>query len=167
MVCFFFLVFCCFRAPPAAYGGSQARGLIGATAAGRHPSNTRSEPRLRPTPHSSRQRRILDPLSEATRAQGLNLQPHGSQWNSFLLRHDGNASSQVFERRKGAKREPTQIYAAKKLIFLFITLVLCICSCRFAVLCAVVSFCLVDLPSHRLPLCRQVCPHSFVISPRV
>ena len=34
-----------------AYGGSQARGLIGATAAGLH--------------HSSQQRRILKPLSEA------------------------------------------------------------------------------------------------------
>ena len=33
-----------------AYGGSQARGLIGATAAGLHHSHTRSEPHLRPTP---------------------------------------------------------------------------------------------------------------------
>jgi len=33
-------------------GGSQARGLVGATAAGLHHShsNTRSEPHLRPTP---------------------------------------------------------------------------------------------------------------------
>ena len=30
----FFLVFCLFRAGPMAYGGSQARGLIGAVAAG-------------------------------------------------------------------------------------------------------------------------------------
>ena len=41
-----------FRAAPAAHGGSQARGPIGATAAD-----------LR---QSSRQRRILNPLSEAT-----------------------------------------------------------------------------------------------------
>ena len=39
-------------AAPAAYGGSQARGIIRAVAAGlRHShSNTRFEPRLRPTP---------------------------------------------------------------------------------------------------------------------
>ena len=43
----FFLLF---RAAPMAYGGSQASGLIGATAAGLHHSNARSEPRLRPTP---------------------------------------------------------------------------------------------------------------------
>ena len=37
---FFFLSF--FRATPAAYGGSQARGLIGAVAAGLRHSHTRS-----------------------------------------------------------------------------------------------------------------------------
>ena len=49
---FFFCLFCPFRAVPAAYGGSQARGLIEAIAAGlrqRH-SNARSELRLRPIP---------------------------------------------------------------------------------------------------------------------
>ena len=37
-----------FRATPMAYGGSQVRGPIGATAAGQHHShsNARSEPRL-------------------------------------------------------------------------------------------------------------------------
>ena len=41
-----------FRATPTAYGRSQARGRIGAAAAGLHHShsNTRSQPRLRPTP---------------------------------------------------------------------------------------------------------------------
>ena len=41
-----------FRATPSAYGGSQARGRIGAIAAALHHShtNTRSEPCLRPTP---------------------------------------------------------------------------------------------------------------------
>ena len=41
-----------FRAAPVAYGGSQARGPIGAIAAGLHHShsNSRSEPHLRPTP---------------------------------------------------------------------------------------------------------------------
>ena len=40
-----------FRATPTAYGGSLARGLIGATAAGLHHnhSNIGSEPRLRAT----------------------------------------------------------------------------------------------------------------------
>ena len=47
---FFFFVFSVFRAAPAAYGGSQARGLIGAVAADLHQrhSNTGSEPCLRP-----------------------------------------------------------------------------------------------------------------------
>ena len=41
-----------FRAAPAAYGGSQARGLIGAAAAGLHHShsNSGSKPCLRATP---------------------------------------------------------------------------------------------------------------------
>ena len=48
----FFFFFCLFRATPAAYGGSQARGLIGAIAAGRHHShrNTRSELHLQLMP---------------------------------------------------------------------------------------------------------------------
>ena len=49
-VFFFFFVFS--RAAPVVYGGSQARGPIGAVAAGLHHShsNTGSEPCLRPTP---------------------------------------------------------------------------------------------------------------------
>ena len=55
---FFFLkkklinLFCCFRAAPLAYGGSQARGQIGAAAARLHQShsNARSKPCLQPTP---------------------------------------------------------------------------------------------------------------------
>ena len=49
VVCF---IFCLFRAAPAAYGGSQARGLIRAVATGLRQSlsNARSEPRLQPTP---------------------------------------------------------------------------------------------------------------------
>ena len=48
-VCF---VFCLLRAAPSAYGDSQARGLIGAAAAGQSQShsNARSELFLRPTP---------------------------------------------------------------------------------------------------------------------
>ena len=47
--CFYFLfIFLLFRAAPSVYGGSQARGLLGATAAGLHHShsNTRSKPLL-------------------------------------------------------------------------------------------------------------------------
>ena len=42
--------FLLFRAARAAYGGSQARGRIGAVAAGLRHSNAGSEPRLQPTP---------------------------------------------------------------------------------------------------------------------
>ena len=53
---FFFVLFCFlllfFRAVPTTYGGSQARGQIGATAASLHhsPNNLGSQPCLRPTP---------------------------------------------------------------------------------------------------------------------
>ena len=56
---FFFCLFLSFFAiswdTPVAYGGSQARGLIGAVAAGlrQSHSNTRSKPYLRPTPHTA------------------------------------------------------------------------------------------------------------------
>ena len=60
LFCFFFLVFCLFRAAPTAHGGSQDRGLIGATAAGLYHShgNTRSEPHLWSTPQLTA---MLDP----------------------------------------------------------------------------------------------------------
>ena len=47
----FFCLFCLFRGAPAAHGGSQARGPIGATATGlcHSHNNTRSKPRLQPT----------------------------------------------------------------------------------------------------------------------
>ena len=47
-----FFVSLFFRVEPTAHGGSQAQGLIGATAASLHHShiNARSEPHLRPTP---------------------------------------------------------------------------------------------------------------------
>ena len=49
---FLFFFFCFFRAAPEAYGSSQARGQIGATASGPRPShsNPASEPHLKPTP---------------------------------------------------------------------------------------------------------------------
>ena len=47
----FFLSFCLFRAAPAAYGGSQARGRVGTVATGLRQGhvNAGSEPRLKPT----------------------------------------------------------------------------------------------------------------------
>ena len=49
---FFVCLFCLLGAALAAYGGSQARGLIGVVAAGlcQSHSNARSEPFLQPTP---------------------------------------------------------------------------------------------------------------------
>ena len=57
---FVFVFFAISRAAPVAYGGSQARGLIGAVAAGIHPghSNVGSELRLQPIPQLTA---ILDP----------------------------------------------------------------------------------------------------------
>ena len=73
----FFVLFCflLFRATPAAYGSSQARGCIGAAAAGpRHShSNVGSKPRLQPIPQLMA---TLDP-QPTERGQGLNLHPHG------------------------------------------------------------------------------------------
>ena len=79
---FCFVLFCLFafsRAAPVAYGGSQARGQIGAVATGLHQSHSNSGSKLRwqPTP-SSWQRRIPNPRSGIEQGQGLNLQPHGS-----------------------------------------------------------------------------------------
>ena len=72
---FHFVLFLLYRAAPAAYGGSQARGQIGAIAASLHHShsNARSEPHLNfHLYHSSWQHRILNPLSEARdRTQNL------------------------------------------------------------------------------------------------
>uniref|UniRef100_A0A8D1DQ06 GINS complex subunit 2 n=1 Tax=Sus scrofa TaxID=9823 RepID=A0A8D1DQ06_PIG len=69
------LLFLSFRATPSAHGGSQARGRIGAVAAGLHRSHSRarSEPRLRPTPQPMA---MPDP-SPTERGQGSNLCPHG------------------------------------------------------------------------------------------
>ena len=51
-------------AAPEAYGDSQARGLIGAVAAGLRHSHARSEPHF-DLHHSSWQHWILNPVSEA------------------------------------------------------------------------------------------------------
>jgi len=78
-----------------AYGGSQARGLIGDTAAGllQSHSNMGSELCLCPIPQ-----RMAEPDPSPTeQGQGLNLQPHGSWSNSFLLRYNGNSLGIIFE----------------------------------------------------------------------
>ena len=70
----FFFLFCLFRATPAAYGGFQARGWIGAVAGLHHShSNARSKPCLWPTHHSSQKHWILNPLSEVR------------DWTCFLM----------------------------------------------------------------------------------
>ena len=63
-------------AAPTAYGGSEARGRIGAVAAGLHHShnNWGSQPCLQPTPQLTA---TLDPWP-TEQGQGWNLQPHGS-----------------------------------------------------------------------------------------
>ena len=74
---FFFFFFCLFAislATPTAYGGSQARGQIRATAAGLCHSNTGSKPHLQPTPQLMA---MPDPQPTA-QGQGPDPQPHGS-----------------------------------------------------------------------------------------
>ena len=79
-ICFYFIlfilffVFCLFRATPEAYGDSQARGQIGAIAAGLCHShrNMGSELCLHPTPQLMT---MLDP-QPTEQGQGSNLSPH-------------------------------------------------------------------------------------------
>ena len=84
-VCFFFfLVFCLFKTAPVAYGGSHARGPIGAVAAGLHHSHssTASEPHLRPTPQL-----MATPDPQPTE-QGQGIEPV----SSWRLSQEGNSS---------------------------------------------------------------------------
>ena len=71
----YLFIFCLFRAALASYGGSQARGQIGAVAAGLQHShrNLVSEPHLSPTPQLTA---VPDPLL-TEQGQGLKLHPHG------------------------------------------------------------------------------------------
>ena len=60
-----FFFFCLFVTAPKAHGSSQARGLIGSTAAGLYPSHSMEDlSHICDLHHSSRQHRILNPLSE-------------------------------------------------------------------------------------------------------
>ena len=73
---FYFFIFWLFKAAPTAYGGSQARVPIRATAAGLHQSHSNSggEAHLRPTPQLT-----ATVNSKPTElGQGWNPQPHGS-----------------------------------------------------------------------------------------
>ena len=81
------LLFLLFRATPAAYGGSQARGGIGASAAALRHSHVGSEPHLRPTP----QLMAMWDSYPTEQGQGSNLQPHGSSLDTFPPCHDGNS----------------------------------------------------------------------------
>ena len=88
----FIYLFCLFafsRATPTAPGGSQARGLIGATTAGlRHShGNARSKPRLRPTPQLT----ATKDAKPTEWGQGSNPQRYGSQSDSFPLHQGGNS----------------------------------------------------------------------------
>ena len=78
-MCVSFFVFS--RAAPAAYGDSQARGPVGAVAAGLHHShsNVGSQPRLQPTPQLTA---TPDP-QPTEQGQGLNLKPYVSQSDSL------------------------------------------------------------------------------------
>ena len=82
----FFFSFFLSRAIPEAYGGSQARGQIRATAAGLCHShrNARSEPYLQPTPQLTCW--ISDPLSES-RDQNFILR----DMDSLMLHHSGKS----------------------------------------------------------------------------
>ena len=72
---FFVFVFL-FRADLVAYGGSQARGPIGAVAAGLHQGHSKagSEPHLQPTP----QLMAMPDPQPTEQGQGSNPQPHCS-----------------------------------------------------------------------------------------
>jgi len=77
----FFCLFAISWADPEAYGGSQARGLIGAVATGlrQSHSNLGSKPRLQPTAQLTA---TPDP-QPTEQGQGPNPQPHGSQLDSL------------------------------------------------------------------------------------
>ena len=86
----FFFVF--FRAAPGAYGGSQARGQIGAAAASHSHSNTGSKPRLQPTPLFMA---TPDP-SSTEQGQGSNPPPQGYWSGSLPLSHNGTPHFKIF-----------------------------------------------------------------------
>ena len=85
----FIYLFLLFRAPPATYGGSQARDRIGATAAGlrRSHSNAGIELRLQPTPQLT----AMPDARPTERGQGSNCNLIVPSRIHFLLCHNGNS----------------------------------------------------------------------------
>ena len=90
------LLFCLFRATPVAYGGSQARGQIRATASSLYHShsNAGSEPHLQPPPQLMA---TPDPWP-TEQVQEPNPHLHGYQSGSglLLLSHNGNSLGRYF-----------------------------------------------------------------------
>ena len=86
-----FLFFSISGAASSAHGGSQARGRIGAAAAGLHRShsNAGSEPSLRPAPQLS----TTPDLCPTEQGRGQDLRPPGCHSGAFPLCHGGNSSS--------------------------------------------------------------------------
>ena len=92
---YLFIIFYFFRAAGVAYGSSQARGRLGATAASlcHSHSNVRYS-RICDLRHNSWQHWILNPLSEA-RDQPSILMDTGQVCN--LLNHNGNSLDFLFK----------------------------------------------------------------------
>ena len=85
----FVFVFCLFRATTAVHGGSQARGRIGAAAAGLRHSHSNTNPSLVYDPHHSvRQCWILNPLCKARDRTHVLMD---TTWLRNLLSHSGNS----------------------------------------------------------------------------
>ena len=126
MVCRLFIyLFLLFSATPVAYGGSQTRGRIGATAAGLHHShrNIRSEPRsdsIRVCDLCSnlQQHWILNPLIEARHWTQILM---GTSRVCNLLSHNGN-SHLIFPLTRsigpGMKRQSPPTFCVPDLVFL-------------------------------------------------
>jgi len=98
----FLLLFsiCLLRAVPAAYGSSQARGRIGATAAGLHHShsNVGSELQLW-LHHSSQQHQIPNPLNKARDQTHIFMD---TSWVRNLLSHNRNSRIFLTQVRHGS-----------------------------------------------------------------
>ena len=80
---------------------SQARGQIGAAAAGHSHSHTNvgTKPRLQPTPQ-------LMATTDPERGQGWNQHSHGYLSDSFLLSHDRNSKKELIGHRRFLYKSP-------------------------------------------------------------
>ena len=98
MAFFFFFVFYTLRAAPTSYGVSQARGLIGAVAAGLHRVTAMPDASCVGNLHnSSQQCWILNPLSEAKDQTHILMD---TSWVLNPLSHDRNSFLIIFESKK-------------------------------------------------------------------